>query len=63
MTKSKNTIALLPLLLLALAGILSWASSAPAQNDSALAARIREITSRPEYSAFQFRDRSLFAGR
>ncbi|MFY9804625.1 MAG: D-alanyl-D-alanine carboxypeptidase/D-alanyl-D-alanine-endopeptidase [Candidatus Acidiferrales bacterium] len=54
MTKSKNTIALLPLLLLALAGILSWASSAPAQNDSALAARIREITSRPEYMHSSF---------
>ena len=44
----------LTLAILGVAGFLAWASAAPAQNDSALAARIREITGRPEYKHASF---------
>jgi N-acyl-D-amino-acid deacylase len=55
--------------LLVLAAVLAWPVGAPAQIDSALAARIREITSRPEYKHASFgievysldQDKVLFA--
>jgi N-acyl-D-amino-acid deacylase len=54
MTKNKQMVALMPLLLLAIGSVLTWPSTAPAQDDSALAARIREITGRPEYKHASF---------
>jgi N-acyl-D-amino-acid deacylase len=54
MTKNKQMIALMPLLLLVLGTVVTWPSTAPAQNDSALGSRIREITSRPEYKHASF---------
>ena len=54
MTKAKYALATIPVLLLAIVVLLAWPTIAPAQNDSALAARIREITSRPEYKHASF---------
>jgi N-acyl-D-amino-acid deacylase len=54
MTKTKQRVALTALLFLAVGLSLAYPSAAPAQNDSALAARIREITSRPEYKHAAF---------
>jgi dihydroorotase/N-acyl-D-amino-acid deacylase len=54
MTKTKSMVALTTLLLLAVGIVFLWPSAAPAQNDSALAARIREITGRPEYKHASF---------
>ncbi len=49
--KSLQLVSFIPLILLA---ALAWPAAAPAQKDSALAARIREITSRPEYKHASF---------
>ncbi len=49
--KSLQLVSFIPLILLA---ALAWPGAAPAQKDSALAARIREITSRPEYKHASF---------
>src|SRR5580692_5608208 len=54
MTKIKQMVALTTLLLLAVGIVLVWPSAVPAQNESALAARIREITGRPEYKHASF---------
>lgn len=54
MTRRRKIMVLKPVLVLVAGIIVGWTSAAPAQNDSLLAARIREITSRPEYSHASF---------
>ncbi|MFZ0882361.1 MAG: D-alanyl-D-alanine carboxypeptidase, partial [Candidatus Acidiferrales bacterium] len=54
MTRRKKIIALTPLLVLIAGIVVAWASTAPAQSDSLLTARIREIASRPEYRHASF---------
>ncbi|MGC1255450.1 MAG: D-alanyl-D-alanine carboxypeptidase/D-alanyl-D-alanine-endopeptidase, partial [Candidatus Acidiferrales bacterium] len=54
MTRRKKIVALTPLLVLAAGIVVGWASAGPAQNESLLAARVREISSRPEYRHASF---------
>src|SRR5579863_6490094 len=54
MTRRTKIMVLTPPLVLAAGILVAWASAGPAQNDSLLAARIREITSRPEYRHASF---------
>ncbi len=54
MTKPKCAIAAISTVLIVIGILLGWAGTSPAQTDSALAARIREITSRPEYKHASF---------
>jgi N-acyl-D-amino-acid deacylase len=54
LSNRKNTLLLLSFVPLILSAVLAWPAAAPAQQDSALAARIHEITSRPEYKHASF---------
>jgi N-acyl-D-amino-acid deacylase len=54
LSNRKNIFLLLSFVPLILSAVLAWPAAAPAQQDSALAARIHEITSRPEYKHASF---------
>jgi N-acyl-D-amino-acid deacylase len=54
LSNRKNTLLLLSFVLLILSAVLAWPAAAAGQKGSALAARIHEITSRPEYKHASF---------
>src|SRR4029077_12113575 len=54
LSNHKDTLLLLTLTIIALWAALAWPAAVPAQKTSALASRIREITSRPEFKHASF---------
>ena len=54
LSNHKNTLLLLTLTIFALWAALAWPATVPGQKTSALASRIREITSRPEFKHASF---------